>query len=169
MGSGSCLWRRGTIPRATGARSVQPDLQSPSCVRGCPESARAARLRKPTPCGLIDEETVGPRFANGSGGWGLASDGMPGNPAQMPRRASLHSGLMSMKCFRLGMESAVPLREADGAMVKLDLDPSLPAQRCPTARRPGKVRAVQFQRPSAISRAIMARAFIITSSPEVSI
>ena len=55
-------------------------------------------------------------------------------------------------------------------MVKLELDPSLPDQRYPTARCPGAAfRAGQSQSPSAISRAIMARAFIITSSPEVSI
>ena len=42
----------------------------------------------------------------------------------MPRRASLVAGLIFRMCFRLEMESAVPLREADGAMVTLDLDPA---------------------------------------------
>lgn len=55
-------------------------------------------------------------------------------------------------------------------MVKLDLDPSLPDQRYSTARYPGAAfRAGQSQKPSAISRAIIVRAFIITSSPDVSI
>ena len=51
----------------------------------------------------------------------------------MPRRASLVAGLIFRMCFRLEMESAVPLREADGdeEMVKLDLDPSLAARRYP--------------------------------------
>jgi len=49
----------------------------------------------------------------------------------MPRRASLVAGLIFRMCFRLEMESAVPLREADGAMVTLDLDPSLAARRYP--------------------------------------
>ena len=56
-------------------------------------------------------------------------------------------------------------------MVKLELDPSLHGQRyliAPCARR-GFQGLSQSQNPSAISRAIMARAFSITSSPEVSI
>ena len=56
-------------------------------------------------------------------------------------------------------------------MVKLELDPSLHGQRYPIApcARRGFQGLSQSQNPSAISRAIIARAFIITSSPEVSI
>ena len=87
--------------------------------------------------------------------------------------ASLATTLMvSIVVFQAGdgTHAACPAAEFDGDddMVKLEMEPVRAIRSRADGsgpKRPG----LQPQSPSAISRATMARAFIITSSPEVSI